>query len=114
MTKKREAISPKTNDIRCEPCGVMGVTDASAEGAGGESNPWEQSRDKSARGSSQQAMEVDGEEGDAHGLEEIGSGGNENAPVKIARDPGNPSTQAREEHNVAGHVPYRSWCPICV
>eukprot|EP00974_Lingulodinium_polyedra_P125558 11195032-Lingulodinium_polyedra.AAC.1 len=37
----------------------------------------------------------------------------EDAPVKIARDPGDPTPQEREEHN-ATHVPYRSWCPVCV
>ena len=37
----------------------------------------------------------------------------EDAPVKIARDPGDPTPQEREEHN-ATHMPYRSWCPVCV
>ena len=46
-------------------------------------------------------------------LEEIEAEGQEDAPVKIARDPGNPTPQEREVHN-ATHVPYRSWCPICV
>ena len=37
----------------------------------------------------------------------------ESALVKIARDPGNPTARGREDH-CATHVPYRSWCPICV
>jgi len=37
----------------------------------------------------------------------------EDAPVKIARDPGDPTLKEREDHN-ATHVPYRSWCPVCV
>ncbi len=35
------------------------------------------------------------------------------SPGKIAHDPGDPTPQEREEHCVT-HVPYRSWCPICV
>ena len=37
----------------------------------------------------------------------------ESAPIKIARDPGDPSSREREDHCVT-HLPYRSWCPICV
>ena len=35
------------------------------------------------------------------------------APIRVARNPGDPSTKEREEHNVT-HIPYRSWCPVCV
>ena len=31
----------------------------------------------------------------------------------MARDPGDPTTKEREDHN-ATHIPFRSWCPICV
>ena len=31
----------------------------------------------------------------------------------MARDPGDPTTKEREDHN-ATHRPFRSWCPICV
>ena len=37
----------------------------------------------------------------------------ENAPLTVARDPGDPRTKEREDHN-ATHIPFRSWCPICV
>ena len=37
----------------------------------------------------------------------------EKAPLKVARDPGDPTTKEREDHN-ATHVHFRSWCPICV
>ena len=37
----------------------------------------------------------------------------EEAPVKIGRDPGNPTEAEREDHCTT-HMPYRSWCPICV
>ena len=35
-------------------------------------------------------------------------------PVRPARDPGTPSQAMVDEHNGAGHLPYRSWCPHCV
>ena len=37
----------------------------------------------------------------------------ENAPLKVARDPCDPTTKEREDHN-ATHIPFRSWCPISV
>ena len=43
----------------------------------------------------------------------ISSDPQENAPLKVARDPGDPTTKEREDHN-ATHIPFRSWCPICV
>jgi hypothetical protein len=45
--------------------------------------------------------------------EEIDADAAEAAPVKVARDPGDPTPGEREHHN-ATHIPYRSWCPICV
>ena len=35
------------------------------------------------------------------------------APIVVARDPACPSHEERERHN-ATHLPYRSWCPVCV
>ena len=35
------------------------------------------------------------------------------APIVILRDPGAPSAQEIEEHDPT-HLPYRSWCPVCV
>ena len=37
----------------------------------------------------------------------------ENAPVVIAKNPYNPTHEEKEAHN-ATHLPYRSWCPVCV
>ena len=37
----------------------------------------------------------------------------EAAPVRIARNPGDPTAQELEDHCVC-HCPYRSWCPVCV
>ena len=43
----------------------------------------------------------------------ISSDPQENAPLKVARDPADPTTKEREDHN-ATHIPFRSWCPIYV
>ena len=32
----------------------------------------------------------------------------------MAKDPGNPRQDEIEKHNVMGHLPYRSWCSVCV
>ena len=37
----------------------------------------------------------------------------EAAPIKVARDPGDPTPEEREQHFIT-HLPYRSWCPVCV
>ena len=34
-------------------------------------------------------------------------------PIRVARDPGNPTTEERNRHNVT-HMPYKPWCPVCV
>ena len=33
-------------------------------------------------------------------------------PKRVMRDPGQPSKEEIEEHNL-DHTPYRSWCPHC-
>ena len=35
------------------------------------------------------------------------------APLKIAKDPGKPTPEEVAEHDPT-HIPYRSWCPVCV
>ena len=59
--------------------------------------------------------QVDDEtEEDAEEVEdEIDADAAEAAPIKIARDPGDPTPGERENHNIT-HIPYRSWCSICV
>ena len=37
----------------------------------------------------------------------------EEIAIKLARDPGCPSKEERERH-YATHMPFRSWCPVCV
>ena len=53
------------------------------------------------------------EEKATSGEPSISSDPQENAPLKVAREPGDPTTKEREDHN-ATHIPFRSWCPICV
>ena len=51
------------------------------------------------------------------GLEEPGPDGVEGAvdhEVKILASPNEPSQRMAGNHCLAGHVPYRSWCPHCV
>ena len=35
------------------------------------------------------------------------------APSKVSKDPGTPSPEEVEAHDPT-HLPYRSWCPVCV
>ena len=37
----------------------------------------------------------------------------EEIKVKMARNPGNPTQEEVERHNMT-HLPYRAWCPVCV
>ena len=45
--------------------------------------------------------------------EEISCEQCEAAPIKVARDPGDPTSEEMEQHWVT-HLPYRPWCPVCV
>ena len=38
----------------------------------------------------------------------------EDLPVNIKANPLKPTIKHIEEHNIRGHVPYRSWCEECV
>ena len=40
--------------------------------------------------------------------------GEEEANVRVPKSPVRPSKQAIEEHYARGHLPFRSWCEICV
>ena len=55
-------------------------------------------------------QEDDRQEDDDH---EVRCGKYEKAPVRIAKDPQQPTEQDIKEHNVT-HLPQRSWCPVCV
>ncbi len=53
-------------------------------------------------------LETPGEDGEVNIEDE-----DDNEPVKMAKDPGQPSIQQEKEHRV-DHYPYRSWCKFCV
>ena len=38
---------------------------------------------------------------------------NEEVLINVVKDPGLPTSQERERHNMT-HNPYRSWSPVCV
>ena len=38
---------------------------------------------------------------------------NEDAPIRLPRNPADPLPEEREKHWKT-HLPYRSWCPVCV
>ena len=46
-------------------------------------------------------------------FEQVSRGRYENPPVRVARNPRDPTDKEVEEHNVT-HFPHRSWCPVCV
>ena len=50
--------------------------------------------------------------------EEFGGGqsddGAEGRHVRKVQNPGVPTAEEKENHEMAGHVPYRSWCEHCV
>ena len=60
-------------------------------------------------------MEGEGEadEDKVKRLETVEGGEPDEVPMAVLRDPGNPTTKEREDH-MASHLPYRSWCHICV
>ena len=49
-----------------------------------------------------------GDKGERIGLEKEGDF------VRKLGDPKLPTQEEVDEHNIRGHFPYRSWCPICV
>ena len=40
--------------------------------------------------------------------------GEEDAPIRTTRNPKDPLPEERELHYKRGHLPYRSWCAVCV
>ena len=39
--------------------------------------------------------------------------GSEEAPIRLQRNPRDPTSEERERH-WRTHLPYRAWCPVCV
>ena len=56
-------------------------------------------------------VEIDGEHQDIEFKEE--GEAEEVRDQKLLKDPGAPTAEEIEKHNVT-HMPYRSWCPVCV
>ena len=64
-------------------------------------------------GDGEESEDDENVEGDPEGLEEVGIDEKTESPVKVVRDPGCPTAEELERHNMT-HMPYRAWCPICV
>ena len=62
----------------------------------------------------QESGGIDGNEGEDEDTSMEDEEEHEAAKPRIIKDPGEPSAAEREEHDVMGHVPYRSWCAHCV
>ena len=45
--------------------------------------------------------------------DENNSEAHEEAPVKLPRNPADPTPEERSKHDMC-HLPFRAWCPICV
>ena len=69
-----------------------------------EERVWDDVRDDTAMGSGDTCRPCG---------EDVTMGPAEEAPVRIARDPGDPTEEEFERHCVT-HLPYRSLCPLCV
>ena len=99
----RKGISPNSpGSIR----GVGGDEDAGngEEGAGGDAG----------RQSVQPEVDPASIFGDFSDHEEIyADDGPEEAPIKIPREPGDPTPEEFEKHCVT-HLPHRPWCEICI
>ncbi len=66
----------------------------------------------SPSGSSGDKAEDEGEQRGEEGGE-VGEEANGEANFKCVRNPPNPTRKEIDEHNI-NHLPYRSWCPVCV
>ena len=66
---------------------------------------------------SEDPQQGEAEDGEAHQVEDefeqVSRGRSEKPPVRVARNPGDPTDKENEEHNVT-HLPHHSWCPVCV
>ena len=53
------------------------------------------------------------DEEEPQGMKQAEAEESEDTPLKVLRDPGCPTEEERENHK-ATHIPYRSWCLVCV
>ena len=82
----------------------------------------EESEESSSSSSSSSSSDTDSEVAEKPTIEEehlddveedVCQPCNEDAPIKRPRNPTGPTPEEKEKH-WATHLPYRSWCPICV
>ena len=98
-----EEESSDTSEEEGEPSGA-----AAAAGDG------EQAVDGDPEDEDGAAEDADGDviEDDEPG-ERMDADPQEEAPVKVKRDPAMPTAEERQKHDIA-HLPPRPWCPVCV
>ena len=70
-------------------------------------------RDARAKGSEDVEMEEENDSEDEDEMECIVCDENAPPPVRIAKCPGAPTQKEVDDHYVS-HIPYRSWCQVCV
>ena len=109
MTSSRESVglSPKERSKVLAVPKKAAVTERGARADG--EDVWSDVRDSTARGS----RSTEEEEVCQPCGENITAKPAEDAPIRVARDPGDPTEEEFEKHCVT-HLPYRRWCPICV
>ena len=101
--KDRRGISPDS------PGGIRGV--GGDEEAG---NGERRAEGDSGRLSGQPEVDPAGIFGDFSDDEEVNADdGPEEAPIKIPREPGDPTPEEFENHCVT-HLPHRPWCEVCI
>ena len=90
----------------------MGEGEESDQGSEGDDWAGAQADDENEEGepgaAGFQDSDMSGESGERVGIEREGEF------VRKLNDPKLPSEKEVEEHRIRGHIPYRSWCPLCV
>ena len=100
--RKSAGLSPKERPNIMAAAKETAVTKESARAE--EEKVWDDVRDETATGSDDACRPCG---------EDVTMGPAEEAPIRVARDPGDPTEEEFERHCVT-HLPYRGWCPICV
>ena len=100
--KESRGLSPKVRSNVMAAAKNTAVTEESARAE--EEKVWEDVRDETAAGSEDTCRPCG---------EDVTMKSAEEAPIRIAKDPGDPTEEEFQKHCVT-HLPYRRWCPICV
>ena len=109
MTQSRRSVGLSPSE-RAKVLALPKRATAMEEGAqAGEVGPWDDVRDGTARSSGG----TKDEEMCRPCGEDITTEPAEGAPIRYAKDPGDPTEEEFENHCVT-HLPFRRWCPICV